>query len=723
MLLNSSFYPTTEACNYLASSQEVFPMNRFALEINACAYSDKPFNRVDSLKLAQYMACNPVCLKAAKLYCKRFIVGYADYLKTMKEPATMKTIHKEEEALLYEIDPNVVASYHALHHHQHNEYGKYLAILSYLHNEDIPVFYISRMSQYFRTNNNELSLTEKESLNQHEASVIVKDLLQLVGDQEALVPSKYGCICLPPYIIDSCRADAKSDDCKKNLQCAIEIMIGMISKDNREKRDDMKLFQLRPHIESLLEFAGKYFSLNFELKQQDEVDFMIMMACCRLYNILGQALIQNRITSKWREALDILFTAATYTWNVACSYSCSVGCGLFEMSVPESLEYVIGKNPNKDAKKIAKQCAEAGLKMNEKFIDKFIVSTLLLDKQKLDELEEHAAAIHGKEKACYMLKDVRTAVENHCLLTHDHLVNLRKSGCFLSSKCYRQSFLSEQICSIFHTYGREVLYCHEFMDQESIAKCEYYSQFSQCIAKAISSIITKSSTKVRLGILEEYTTVANCQVPRLLHNKIGESSEETIDRLELAREKIDGLYEIDAQLHQHGLYRKIVGTDYTNLNAMKQTVKANTKLLKFPHTDRSITKLQHCMDMLALALKNINLDMAPNCVIQAAKFLAAYGNYEDSFDTFMKGFDTTKDGKTYGLYHCIQYKPNTFAWAITNYARAVASCYETTGVCHVEHKEHAIKHCRKTLCLQKILDTWKPTLQQHIDTLSCISNH
>ena len=658
-------------------------------------------------ELADFFSNNPGCLRLAEIYCITRRVTYKQLMDCLEHEAPRRLVF----CYLYSVAQKINQKYADAFRYLHgvcdenklnlNEVSEVLAMIS---EKDVPVHLIGKICHELRKNAKRFDSKINFHINLLEASEVVYQLKKsgsLIGDPSTNYPN--GTVSFRKHIHGTKFHDPAKDKAKY-LKIALESLVKMISKDNTERRADIRLQYLKSHVAAFSSHVKDYLEESFKISDKRKETFVFAMVVSRLYELLGQGIVQER-SQDWDEipASNVLNDAALLIWDVCVSYQKSFFSFCFsnKISSESLLNYDSNNDPEELAKKIASKCVEAGKNVSGDFIEEYLMTSLVLNKLNLTHFIRKAMKHCDlcEQEACQKLKDIETLVKHDMPCEKRHLTVLRETGNLLSTKDLQSSFFGQRLSSIYHTFGRQVLYMQEDMSIVDQKKCEYYTKLSHFIAKEI---------RIQTGVclLNEYITVANCEVPRLLHSRRGETKDDAFERIRLAHERSKELLEAEENYYEDGCFRLVKDTDYTKINAYKYMVKSNTKMLKV-QSEKGLpdSAWDECKTMLNLARKNSFLDMAPHVFIQGAKFYAATGRFKEAFETFSEGFDLKKNGQASGegVLHLMQWRPKSFAWAVNNLCLAVRaySKQEKNELKYLEKKKLAIDRCKQVLGLGK----------------------
>ena len=686
---------------------------------NRCV-GGKPLPTEDGAgELAAYFACNPLCLKVARFFCEAYNVGYRDYVALFKHHATRERVVHLGARLLARAMTSSRNSYFALNRvsenekydtHRVSQFEAILLALSLLCNENVPLLLIGRL--FYNISNADYS---------HEEVLLF--CLELVEwmDYYGLVSACHpgypgGYVSLVKHKLDAGRSPQKSD---RFLNVLLATLVGLISKDNRQRPDDAMLLQLRPHIKELTRNVQEFFS-----RTKSEAPDPQIMQLCKLHELYGQSLIQGRVGDKWEEALKSLEEAALCIWSVVCALNESnwlAACFCFGENVnSKAILYYSTKHPSEAAIYIAKKCVNAGRKAG--FVEQYVLSALVLNEANIKDFVQHLSRNRNnrdvKEPESMVSKrpedqlaSIIEAVESKQPIDSVMLDVLRKNELFLSQKDIQSVFFSERLASIFHSYGRQVLYLQTEMNRPQRVKCEYYAELAHHICAA-----TRKATGV--GLLYEYIAIANSRVPRMLQNVVGEELPERKYRLERAYEESKKLLDAPGDFYENGVYKQVEGTPYTRLNAYKYMLKSHNKKLKGVermHRSEGISPsaFDDCRLVREIVKHHMDLDMAPHCLVQTGKFYASMDMFEEAFETFREVF------KSKAVNALTTRRPNSFAWVADNYARAVEAYAELDEEDLPEKTKLAHERCCQVLSL-KINSMWKKKMSDWVRTFSLL---
>nr|CAB3262563.1 uncharacterized protein LOC100180356 [Phallusia mammillata] len=698
--------PCAEASNYSYLAQNKFPDKAKV----------KDLIQVGTEEVVEYFDRNPLCLKVAKQYCSTYMISYADFLDNIK--TSNKEFIQEVCAKLLE-DPKDKASFLAMHNvlKMQKKLGlgekklhQILQVLALISHEDIPVLFIGRVCQFLRDFSHE-TVKDISLKNQHEASDVVVYMQNKCTTSSVQFTYPDGCITMKQNIHKS----YYDPDDITSLGVAVKAMLSILSKDNTQRIADRNLYILHPHIQSLVSFAKKVSINEGVMNEKTSENIGLILSICRLDEIYAQALTQSRAAGKWRVSLEVLHQAVTSIYDIVCYFSTSSWpfCGFFGVSASqEDLAFEVEKNAEIAGKKIANQCIKAGQQCGDYF-EEYVQTSVVLNMQNINDFLAYLTQVKQlpMNEARSKIQNVIDATKDSIALTPQLIEILRSNGLFLTRDEMLKSFFSERLTSLMHTLGRLVLYNHAEMSQIELQQCSYYTDLAHEIAKA-----TRIETGI--GLINEYISIANGKVPRLVQNQDRENAVARKARLDEAYKMASSILNVEDKLHENGVYRQVDGTDYTKLNAYKYMLKVNCKRLKdVPQVDRelviSLDAIYVCQNVLKIAKNNSHLDMAPQCIVHCGKFYAAMGMFKECFPAFEDGFECKKT-KSFGATHLKAWRPDAFAWAVSNLARAMEA-YIPLHEADLKAKLHLVVERCKQVLTEDVSVEWKKKTEKWIE--------
>ena len=703
-----------ESLDYLTSDRpDEIVFYRYVVDDNHLE-SDSLYNKEEAKMVALFYNNNPGCLRIAKRYCLTRKLSYKQYFDALEEESAFNVIAHGENIIAENQSFDLAKSLQATRllfkvdkNHSDKQFSKMqqiLKILSFLNPIDIPVHLIGKICQDLRKD--QLSAEESFEMNKIEVSEMVYRMEELhLLNAGAAINYPNGLISIE----NNCFRSIVLTEGEKiaYLQMALESLAKMISKDNKERKADVSLCYLMPHIESIRKHIEKYLVEHLDVSDKKEENFILAMRVSRLYELLGQGIVQERRTdltvNAGEKSAEVLMEAVKLVYRVMQAFNRSMS--LFScFSRPENDELLMydgTKDPAVIGNEIAKKCVEAGRKVGGAFIEKYLKSSLVLNKDNYKQFMAHTIQMQGlsEKEATEKLKPIKTLVEKSLNFETSHMNVLRETGNFLSTEQLSLSFFGDRLTSIFHTRGRQVLYLQSKMSESKQKECEYYTLLSHNVAKAI-----REETGVCL--LFEYISMANARLHRLLQNT-NEDRDEKLNRINEARLLCHKLLNTSRDHYESGCFQRVQGYAYAKLNISRNLVKANTKALKYIRKeDLPTDATARCEEILKLARENYTLDMASHVFIQGAKFYAAIDCFDKAFSTFSEGFVFKKeDGSDtgFGIMRLTQQRPRTVAWAVDNFCRAVEaySKHEKDETKIQQIKSEALKRCQQVIDLDE----------------------
>ncbi|XP_076808746.1 uncharacterized protein LOC143451870 [Clavelina lepadiformis] len=673
-----------------------------ALTANSSLFTEEGANYV-----INHFNCRPGYLLLAMTYCKTRKITFQQFANSMKQEKS-KIYLRSFSGISSAADEIDEAGNQVIHKlsETHQLCQSIMKVLYFVHHENIPFLYIGKICQQIRKDAKDLKPKENYERNKLEASEVVyrlQELFQFEDRQPLNYPN--GAITIEDHLFDAIWKENEKKEMSSYFVIALEAIASMISKDNTERSSDIKLAYLRPHFNKLTEKFPEYLDVTGNTDKMDENNFKMIMLTCRIRELLGQALIQGRIHTDISAALEVLLSAASSILNIVVAFSKNRFLW-FNRNSSVNLEKQI--SAEKHAKELAKPCMDAGSNVKAEYLENYMKVSFVFNKMNLEHfiLNSMKTLKISRKEASADLKSVEEMIAHKLPCDDAILKSLRKTANLLEQKELRQIFFVERLASILHTYGRQVLYVQDKMSLEQQELCEYYTQVTHHLCKAV-----REKTQSNIGIIYEYIAIANAVVPRLLQNRPGENVESRNQRLKEAHRQSKDLLEVRGPFYEHCTFRRVEGTAYTNLNAYKYIVKANTKLLKhLTPNDLPPTAYEECKKLQKLAEENSSLDMASHCMIQAAKFFSACGYFTDAFVTYKMAFHSDSNN----MADLRDWRPNSFAWAVNNYAMAVNECIKCKDSRPAEIAR-AITRCKQALDLEGVSFEWRGRMQKWLN--------
>ncbi|XP_077969336.1 uncharacterized protein LOC120345199 isoform X2 [Styela clava] len=602
-------------------------------------------NRKGAEQLAEALAYSPLRLTLAKNYCRKYRESYQSYFDGLGKDETV--IEKEKQIL--NLHPDLAKC------HGYEVIMKALRPRSKVEKEDLQFLVIEMMS-----------FLNNENISDYLLGKFFQQVQPMVFREEQRMVQ-----CLKARLEDDCDMDVHSFSDKidygeqlisthKDILLAIHLYIpnekkqrilmdvlqaiaSLIKKENRYRTDSNLLFSLQNHMDSVVSHAKKLLKGDFLGKSMKQNDFDIQLGLARMYEVLG-FVVQRHLNTK-----DIdLEKATNYLSNVICAFNT-------KKDKRETLfKYTPKKDPAVTAKKIYKIIKEANKKIPDVFILQNWAKLFPITENHLKVMAESA----GNESKLDW-EDMVTALRLDGHLNSDHIRQLEREKMLLNPKQIKSVYICERLMSVLHTRSRQVLYLQNSISKEEQNRYEWYSDVGLYLSENLFCDTGISS-------LFRYLLKANSKLPRMLNNCLNEDDASFIARIEAARKYAQSLTDGKERFYEHGLYKRVYGTAYSNMNLLRFLVKANTKLHKRRHIAnvKEVTnQMLECDRFFNLAKQNVQyFVVASNCIVQAGKYYAAVGKYE----TALEAFECAFDHHGYGIeYQCDKY-PNAYAWALHN---------------------------------------------------------
>lgn len=642
-------------------------------------------------KLASILAYSPLRLTLCKMYCRKLQVSYERYLNNL---GNFKIIEREKKMLKnypslaehhgYEVIMILLKSYDT--DEPEAPLFPVMEMLSFMANEYIPKLLLRKL--YHRCYKNLSWQTAEEKM---------EDMVIALKEDGVLFEHN-GLLSTHVDILLAVNLGIPEEEKGRELYEILWALIEIINKDNRDATDNDLLYNLHKHIEIVIKHACNHLDETFNVESPRKTDFRIQMNLSRLYDVLGFARSHNRT----KESADECFGKALDMMNaVILSYDGKSLCCKKNSVQSEMLKYSRGKRPEDVVKNLYKQIQKACKKIPVEFVAEYFSPHL--PKKYLNDMQEYLKDKNVVECVAWKLMEKELDANGELSSESVKILQGKNVRMLLTPEQLKKCFLLETIVSILHSRGRQILYLQGSVDLLEQNRYEWYSKVGYLLAK-------KFSEKNGIKIINEYITVANCILPRKLQNRNGELDEVFRERLISARNSAEEVLQPEGLFYERGVFRLVAGTPYTEINGLKYIVKANTKLRKrpgvyIPTEESERQEVEVCERLYRLSKENANFAMSGNCRVQVGKYYAATKKFGKAMEAFESAF--SHEGK--GINNDLEAKPNTYAWALYNYGRAVSEASPDMENLDEYSKRFTWRY--DTLNNQDINEVWKGILK------------
>ena len=660
------FYITSRTGNAILKEDETKRMNIYKKEkvtgfneSEALEYllsNGKP-NKESATKIFQRFSGVPLGLQAAKGYCDDARINYSDYLELLQD--IEYDIIRDEEEITKEFGDSakhifqaIVLPFIPLDEYDNTAclHWKILSCLSYFNYDRIPWLAVEYCCNLLCEN----KVKKKNLWNKAEVGRLVTKL----RDHDMCSETDEKEITFHEVVSNAFRLNHHSalSNSFSPLKKAIEIMSGLVSKDMRKKLHSNQMYQLRRHIQTLLNLIK-----NDKEIMQDE-------------NILLKALTSH-----------LYETAAAIMLNESPPLFLELSGKFFDKAlnlVWDNVEQLKYKGEEFDppilAKKIVAKSQRKGSMLPEHFTIDYA------SKLKMCFNDEEIGFLKSKSENMHYFKEVEKLIKskksNKLLLEE-----MQKCKLFLLNKDYAQIFYAERVASILHSYSRLVLYTDLNEACQYDKKCIWMSRLSNCIA-------AECRTACNVSLLVEHLSQTGGMIPIVLKLK-KKSFYNNVTALEFCK-RILLTKTKNTVMYENGMLKEVFGPSklITRLMLLKSITRVNARLLQ--SADYKVDVLdadKNCNDLFELSAENWEeISSCTLCFIYCAKYYAARNNFEQAVKCFVKFFKITSEKS-------FKERFNVLCWAVYNYARCI-QCFAAQ-----DHFQNAAKKCGFVLNCQGIM--------------------
>ena len=638
----------------------------------------------DALAVFQFFSGLPLGLNVARAHCNKARMNYKKYLVLVKD-VNYDIISKEKEAIIEEYGNSAPHLFQAIVAPFKTEelQLKILRCLSYFHYDRIPSYVLQQCCHLLQTGQGKRFILE----NEEKVGTLITELLE----RDMCTETNEHEITFHEVVLNAFRLNNLDMDNSDTLKKSVEIMCSLVSKDLRKKEHSSKMFKLRRHLQTLLDYVENNQQI-FDNKS-DEPLFRALISY--LHETTATVMLSDLPSLFWNECEEHFEKALCVMFpGKICKFS------KFPKDNKQSVKHI--------AREILKMSDSKGSHLPPGFFAKYMSKLKLHFKGQRDEMEFLKS--RSTNIQCFAnLEDLLSDVVPSEVI----IEKLQKCGLILSTKKYRSVFYAERFASILCSWSRLVLFGDSDDVKEIGRRCLWMSSLSH-------EISIDCRTFHGVALLTEHLSLRDGRIPILL--KANKSPKELQYALGVCEEYLKR--EENADVFENGLLREVNGpsTNDTKVTLLRYIVLINARINASALDKESIefVKLadRRCEELFKLSEAHAKTTrISIMCFIYCAKYYAIKGD----FDQAMKCFD-----KFFELEPSCEPRFYTRSWAVYNYARAVIKSKN----CSPEHIERAFSKCKKVLTekglmnktvknrlitcmneLNKALETQKPKLE------------
>ena len=624
-------------------------------------------NSSDILPVFKFFSGSPLGLNVARAHCKRARIDYKQYLKLVKD-VDYNIISKEKKAIEEEYGDSaqhvfqaIVVPFMPRDKDDKTEVlrRKILSCLSYFHYDRIPTYVLEQCCHLIRTGKvKNFFLRNKEEVGELISDLLDHDMCTETDKQE---------ITFHEVVLNAFRLSHFGivEDNSETLKKSVEIMCSLVSKDLREKEHSEKMFQLRMHLQTLLDHVENCNQI-FDNKI-DEVLFRALTSYLHETTaaiMLGESssLYWNECNQHFENSLKVMFS------KEVCKYS----------ELPKSEEKV-----EDVAREILKMSISKGSDLPRSFAAKY-ASKLNLCLQERQDLFKHLKS-RSTNSQCFADLEKQLSEKK---TTENIIKMLQKCGLFLDDKSYRLVFYVERFASILYSWSRLVIYADSEDVKKMSERCLWMSSLSH-------QICVECRTSFGVALLTEHLSITGGRIPIMV--KLKKSPMMLEEALRICKEHLNN--NENADVSENGLFMKVQDT---RISLLRYIVRINARVLNGASTEFVKLADENCEELFKLSTTSQakSMRICIMCIIYCAKYFAAKGDFGNALKCFDKFFELESSCDPRFHIRC---------WAVYNYARAVIKFENYSS----ELTERALYKCEKVLSER---DEIKKALKDHLST-------
>ena len=615
----------------------------------------------------------PLGLQAAKGYCKNTRIDYGEYLKlvalidydiTDKEKEIInddygKNAEHVFQAIVMPFIPDGDSNTSALLQ------WKILTCISYFNYDRIPLFVLEYCCHMLRGKTIKLPGIQ----NKAEVGSLVTKLL----DHGMCSETDENEITFHEVILNSFRLNNRpflSRSQFNPLKKALEVMCGLVTKDMRKKDRANRMYKLKRHLQSLLQYIGEDESIF-----DDEADSILLQALTSHLHETTAVIMLNESPFFCEESGKHFERALELLWEDATQYTSA--------------------RSNDQADNIAVKIVEEAIMKSNDLPEDFAVRyasklEYRFDEDEMEFLKSKSKKLNGENRFKAVEINLKTQDSKEKLVKQ-----LQECGVFLSNEKFRTVFYAERFAAILHSWSRVVVYAVPEIVRRDVEKCKWMSLLCR-------SVCVQCRTSQNAPQLIELLCATGGWFPLMLKQKVvSDVLKEALDAC-----KTSLCNKEDRPMYENGLLKEVLGPSSIGfrVSVLRNIVRMSARLIRNgidPDQEDADIK---CQELFELAQKNaMKISSCIMCIIYCAKYYAVSGRAKQSFDCFAKFFELASECKPRFSVKC---------WAIYNYARAVVSFSSSNKTI-----KDAIQKCEEVLNTPIVLTK---SLKDHLE--KCLNN-
>ena len=362
----------------------------------------------DALAVFQFFSGLPLGLNVARAHCNKAKMNYKKYLVLVKD-VNYDIISKEKEAIIEEYGNSAPHLFQAIVAPFKTEelQLKILRCLSYFHYDRIPSYVLQQCCHLLQTGQGKRFILE----NEEKVGTLITELLECDMFSETNEHE----ITFHEVVLNAFRLNNLDMDYSNTLKKSVEIMCSLVSKDLRKKEHSSKMFKLRRHLQTLLDYVE-----NNQQIFNNKIDERLFRALISyLHEATATVMLSDLPSLFWNECEEHFEKALCVTFpGKICKFS------KFPKDNKQSVKHI--------AREILKMSDSKGSHLPPGFFAKYMSKLKLHLKDKRDELEFLKSQCTNIQCFANMEDLLSDLVPSEVIIE-----KLQKCGLILSTKKYR----------------------------------------------------------------------------------------------------------------------------------------------------------------------------------------------------------------------------------------------------------------------------------------------
>ena len=626
-----------------------------------------------AVKIFRHFDGLPIGLQVAKAYCLKLGITYNDYVELMKDVVDYDIKSEEKQQVIKMYGKSALHVFHAivLPFMPNNEedatavlYWKILRCISYFNYDRIPRFALEQCCQVLREEKREKEGRALAVKSRIESKIDIGNLILKLKEHNMCRVSDNDEITFHEVILNAFRLNEYPVASKdfKPLEKAAEIMSSLVSKDMRKTDHSKKMYQMRRHLQTLLNHIEK----NDQVFT-DADDALLLKALTSYLHETAGAIMLNESSLLWKKADQHFDMALKHIW-------------------PENSSFFESKKRWQKLATAKEEIARDIVKSSECKAKELSPDFTLKYASRLEFALEDSEILYLKSRStsASSFVELEASLKEKRPLKATVLKKLVDCELFLPDQQYKPIFYAERCAFILHSWSRLVLYADEDDVEEVGEKCLFMSSLSICICK-------ECRLSSGVSLLAEQLSNTGGWIPILL--KLKRPSEDLEPALRNCKTILRE--QVMKDVYENGMLKEIFGPSNvaTCISLLRYIVRIRARLHK-PDTDEKDVRAadEECERLFHLSEENASsVSTCLMCFIYCAKYYAAKGDFDASMKCFHKYFELEPKFHQRFIVH---------SWAVFNYARAVGEHKN----CSIQDKNIAIQKSFELLHSKKVMN-------------------